>query len=62
MGLWLFGHWHHAAKHGLWRSSFGLKVFSLPVLHRLAPIATNHKPRRAGRGASGWVYDAPPAA
>lgn len=35
IGLWLFGHWHHAAKHGLWRSSLGLIVFSLPGLHRL---------------------------
>ncbi|QDQ99515.1 hypothetical protein FO059_18130 (plasmid) [Tomitella fengzijianii] len=62
VGLWLFGHWHHAAKHSLWRSSLGLKAFSLPGLHRLAPIATNHRPRRPGRGDSGWIYDAPPAA
>ncbi|MFF0818364.1 hypothetical protein ACFYVR_24940 [Rhodococcus sp. NPDC003318] len=45
VGLWLFGHWMWAYKHRTWRSSLVLKAFSTPGLHRLAPIAINHRPR-----------------
>lgn len=46
IGLWLFGHWHHAAKHRVWRSMLALRVWSLPVMHQLAPIPTDRRPSR----------------
>ncbi|AWK76974.1 hypothetical protein CBI38_36825 (plasmid) [Rhodococcus oxybenzonivorans] len=45
MGLWLAGHWLWAIKHKLWRSQLALNIYSLPGLHHLAPIATNHTRR-----------------
>lgn len=44
LGLWLFGHWLFAFKNKGWRSSLALRVFSLPLLRLLAPVATNHIP------------------
>ena len=46
VGLWLVGHWLWAVKHKLWRTRLALSVFSLPALHFLAPIPTNHQPSR----------------
>lgn len=57
IGLWLFGHWHHAAKHRVWRSTLALRVWSLPVIHQLAPIPTDHRPARR----SSWADHSPVA-
>lgn len=39
VGLWLFGHWLYALKHGVWRSRLGRAVWRLPVLALIAPAS-----------------------
>ncbi|ANS32677.1 putative membrane protein (plasmid) [Rhodococcus opacus] len=44
VAAWLLGHWIWAYKHKIWRTRLALNVYSLPGLHRLAPIVTNRQP------------------
>ncbi|MGC5247616.1 hypothetical protein ACPXB3_11900 [Gordonia sp. DT219] len=37
IGLWMFGHWLFAAKHGAWRSRLGRMVWRSPLLAWMAP-------------------------
>ena len=47
VAIWLLGHWMWAYKHRTWRSGLALKAFSAPGIHHLAPIPTNHRPKRS---------------
>ncbi len=40
VGLWLFGHWLFAAKHGLWRSRVSRALWRLPVMRWTSPVRT----------------------
>ncbi|MGO4203636.1 hypothetical protein AB4Z09_18165 [Rhodococcus sp. TAF43] len=44
--IWGLGHWIWAYKHKTWRSRLALNAYSLPGIHRLAPIPTNRRPRQ----------------
>ncbi|KAF0957355.1 hypothetical protein [Rhodococcus sp. T7] len=44
VAAWLLGHWIWAYKHKAWRTRLALNAYSLPGLHHLAPIGTNHAP------------------
>ncbi|WP_154606763.1 hypothetical protein [Rhodococcus sp. AQ5-07] len=46
LGIWMTGHWIWAFKHKAWRTRLALTAYSLPGLHHLAPIPTNHTPNR----------------
>lgn len=51
VAIWMTGHWIWAFKHKAWRTRLALTAYSLPGLHRLAPIATNHSTKQAPRTA-----------
>jgi len=50
LAIWMTGHWIWAFKHKAWRTRLALAAYSLPGLHHLAPIPTNHTPKQAQRG------------
>lgn len=37
VGLWLFGHWHFAVKHHVWKTELAQRCFAVPALRRLDP-------------------------
>ena len=47
------GHWIWAFKHKAWRTRLALTAYSLPGIHHLAPIPTNHTLKQAQRTAAG---------
>ncbi|GEM_PF-3417144 len=47
LAIWMTGHWIWAFKHKAWRTRLALTAYSLPGLHHLAPIPTNHTTRPA---------------
>ncbi|MDJ0106294.1 hypothetical protein QM646_07735 [Rhodococcus erythropolis] len=49
--IWMTGHWIWAFKHKAWRTRLALTAYSLPGLHYLAPIPTNHSINQAQRTA-----------
>ncbi|MCD2135937.1 hypothetical protein LQ424_29380 [Rhodococcus qingshengii] len=52
LAIWMTGHWIWAFKHKAWRTRLALTAYSLPGLHHLAPIPTNHTPKQAQRTAA----------
>lgn len=57
IGFWVFGHWLWAFKHKTWRTALARRVFTLPVLHTLAPIESRQRREPvADWPASNWGY------